>query len=876
MTASKRFKPSTIIPGDLYVERGADRQLDRIIEDMGRPGYVLVARQMGKTNLLINMKRRRAKAGDVVVYLDLSNRTPDVRTFFWGIIDALIETLMPLKEIDRTRIDADREKRATVPSVEFDRHLRSVLKSVPGKKVIIVLDEIDSLINTSYSDTVLAQVRSMYFARVNHEEYENLTYVLSGVAEPIDLIKDKTISPFNIGEKIYLGDFTEEEFSALLNKSGVDISVGVARRVFHWTQGNPRQSWDILSAVEDKILAGEPVGNDLVDEIVRNLYLVSFDRAPIDHVRALAESDPLVREGIVTLRYGKGDALSERALSRLYLAGITNGIANPAIKNPIIDAALSQDWLSKLAQVQTSILDAAGRRFELNEYAEALELYNEYVSAAGSDSEMPVISKAQYGISMYEVGDFSSAHETLKEVFDVSKKATGALLAPFIGGALLRIGEPKQAIEFLESIGTVDDEERQLSCDVTLSSAYLLADPVANSSKVVALLEKTLGGPSSAAGANMPEGPWLSARFNLARGKLLQGNEKGALEQIKQALSEASSLYRPALLLAAIKLSKSRGDQREYLMQGAGTILDERLRPRSGPALGLEFSRAHVAPIMSELIRFQEFRLFDDLLTYSAEFNQAPEVPLERVLWLASASSNSSITPNVKALLTYAANELYTDDLPVHVKLQVLRDAAAANAPLTTTPLHRRYLAEFRSAGWDSSFSDDQILAALSFVIDEVSAGHIDFALDFLIYFVKSIDNIESINPLLGVIALQQLVLVQDRLGLINESEISARQLLEFIDKMDGLEPEYRSMVSNQRTYAQKILADRELAKLTRPTTPRMIPIELRGIGRNEYVVVRFIDSPLELIRKYKMVDRDIQEGKLEFVRRAEDVGQRR
>lgn len=47
----KVLKPYTIIPDRLYVPRDADRQLAEIINDMQRPGYVLVSRQMGKTNL---------------------------------------------------------------------------------------------------------------------------------------------------------------------------------------------------------------------------------------------------------------------------------------------------------------------------------------------------------------------------------------------------------------------------------------------------------------------------------------------------------------------------------------------------------------------------------------------------------------------------------------------------------------------------------------------------------------------------------------------------------------------------------------------------------------------------------------------------------
>lgn len=76
----KVLRRSTIIPNDLYIERAADRQLKSIVDEMGRPGYVLVARQMGKTNLLIHMKRTRTE--DLVLYKDLSAQFDTSRTFF--------------------------------------------------------------------------------------------------------------------------------------------------------------------------------------------------------------------------------------------------------------------------------------------------------------------------------------------------------------------------------------------------------------------------------------------------------------------------------------------------------------------------------------------------------------------------------------------------------------------------------------------------------------------------------------------------------------------------------------------------------------------------------------------------------------------------
>ena len=69
---TKILKKYTSIPPHLYVERDADLQLKRIVDEMQRPGYVLVARQMGKTNLLINAKRTLESDNRIFAYVDLS------------------------------------------------------------------------------------------------------------------------------------------------------------------------------------------------------------------------------------------------------------------------------------------------------------------------------------------------------------------------------------------------------------------------------------------------------------------------------------------------------------------------------------------------------------------------------------------------------------------------------------------------------------------------------------------------------------------------------------------------------------------------------------------------------------------------------------
>ncbi|MBK8342204.1 MAG: hypothetical protein IPL12_02095 [Bacteroidetes bacterium] len=127
----KVLKPYTIIPSSLYVHRDADRQVKNIIKDMGRPGYVLVSRQMGKTNLILNAKRELESSEDVFVYVDLSNPFRSAKDCFENIIDTAIETNPEKFEEAKKQVDEKRILLNGIPAhKQHTNELRILLKSI--------------------------------------------------------------------------------------------------------------------------------------------------------------------------------------------------------------------------------------------------------------------------------------------------------------------------------------------------------------------------------------------------------------------------------------------------------------------------------------------------------------------------------------------------------------------------------------------------------------------------------------------------------------------------------------------------------------------------------------------------------------------------
>ena len=345
MTPRRQLGRTAIIPPNLYVERAADWQLWDAILSMESPPYVLVARQMGKTNLLLHAKRCLERSVDLYMYFDLSVRFSEIRAFFRYVVDSMLKMRSSLTGA-KTRIEKLRSSNLP-PSQEYELSLLDMLVEIPGR-LVIFFDEVDLLVGCPFADQIFSEIRSMYFERANYGELQRLTYVLSGVAEPSDLIRDRTVSPFNIGEKVYLDDFSKDNLKELALKASLSLNSAVLDRVFFWTQGHPRMIWDICSELETVIHRGITPAVTHVDATVEDFYLKYFNNPPIDHIRTLVENDVNVRDAVLELKRGNAGHLEASTSNRLYLAGIiglNTGAAKGRIKNRIIDAALGEKWL---------------------------------------------------------------------------------------------------------------------------------------------------------------------------------------------------------------------------------------------------------------------------------------------------------------------------------------------------------------------------------------------------------------------------------------------------------------------------------------------------------------------------------------------------
>jgi WD40 repeat protein len=416
-----------------YVERQADHDLYDGLR-RGEFCYVLTARQMGKSSLMVRTAARLRADGVAVAVVDLTGigRNLTIEQWYDGLLRHIAEDLdleaeleafwkanprlgpvqrwvTALREVvlgsgvpksNRVRgqdaQDASREE--TLPSYPVDPGPVPCELSRTPEPLVIFIDEIDAVRSLPFStDEFFAAIRECYNRRAMDPAFQRLTFCLLGVATPGDLVQDTRTTPFNIGRRIELTDFTEAEAAPLargLGGAGVPViraepakdehepwergrprplrhAGGDARtperllkRILYWTGGHPCLTQRLCEAVATEQSAAtcpnpqSAIRNpQSVDRICRRLFLAEEAREQDDNLifvrdyllrndadpAALLELYARVRRG----RLVRDDATS-RLVSILRLSGLVRPLAGRLrVRNRIYARAFDRQWITE-------------------------------------------------------------------------------------------------------------------------------------------------------------------------------------------------------------------------------------------------------------------------------------------------------------------------------------------------------------------------------------------------------------------------------------------------------------------------------------------------------------------------------------------------
>ena len=351
-----------------YVARAADIELVASLES-GDFCYVLTSRQMGKSSLMLRAAAALRESGSSVAIVDLTEIGNNVTAAQWyrgliGIAGPALGLEGDLAEFWRARSDLG-------PQQRWLAAIREVVAGRCSGRIIIFVDEIDAVRSLPFStDEFFAGIRHLYNLRSQARDLGRLTFCLLGVATPSDLVKDTRSTPFNIGRRIELNDFTEAEAASLAPGLSRDpeSAACLLNRVLHWTRGHPYLTQRLCQAiVEDpnipnidlpahnRLNTTRTLGLQRVDRLCRELFLSQQARDKDDNLLFVrerivrSEADTAALLGFYKLVLaGKRvqDDETKPAVNVLRLSGIVRaerGLLR--VRNPIYQKAFDRAWI---------------------------------------------------------------------------------------------------------------------------------------------------------------------------------------------------------------------------------------------------------------------------------------------------------------------------------------------------------------------------------------------------------------------------------------------------------------------------------------------------------------------------------------------------
>ena len=366
------FKPGgTLSPDSLsYLTRTADDQIFQALTS-GEYVFVLDSRQKGKSSLIANAVVKLKGAGISTCKIDLqrlgANLTPD--QWYAGLLQTIGQDLNlwePLLEYWKNHQEVGPLSR-WLGAIE---HV--ALKQTAGRLIIFV-DEIDFVQALKFSsDEFFAGIRSCFNNRADNAEFNRLSFCLVGVATPGQLIDSDKVTPFNIGRRVELKDFSREEvqpYSTALSTNERD-GHRTLDRIHHWVSGHPYLTQLLASKIADdpKIKSHREI-DYLVQDLLLSVEATQKEPNLADVERRLlhpvlpdvskdeARSQVLDLYRSVLDRKEISPNYEDPLVGCLLLSGVVNANdSRLSIRNRVYGLLFDQKWC------QSSLSDAEARR----------------------------------------------------------------------------------------------------------------------------------------------------------------------------------------------------------------------------------------------------------------------------------------------------------------------------------------------------------------------------------------------------------------------------------------------------------------------------------------------------------------------------------
>ena len=246
----------------LYIVRSVDEIALRAIRQQDQAVTITIKgpRQVGKSSLLIRIKEAAAKANKQILYVDFQQiektALQNAELFFKQFCKLITRRLKIPDQLNNYWDDS------LSKGIICSDYLESYILPELDKPLVLVMDEVDSLFNSSFQTDFFGMLRSWHNSRADDPEWKKLSLALVTSTEPYQFINDEFQSPFNVGEVLSPDDFTLEQVSDLNRRYGMPLSEHQTERLISLLNGHPYLVRRVLYLLANNRITVE----DLFDE----------------------------------------------------------------------------------------------------------------------------------------------------------------------------------------------------------------------------------------------------------------------------------------------------------------------------------------------------------------------------------------------------------------------------------------------------------------------------------------------------------------------------------------------------------------------------------------------------------------------------------
>lgn len=282
-----------------YIRRQADTDLENALAQ-NQFAYALGPRQIGKSSLRIHTRHRLIQSGYRCASVQATQLQSDSDHCF--LKDLLASLYIELVSDNLKPLLQWIEKTAQAPSTEqLSRFVDDFLaKQLSKHPIVIFIDEIDALLETTISRVLFTWILDCYKQRADNPLYRQLNFVVLGSAIATDLPHSATL--LAQGQEIILQPFQLTETYAFQTgfEEKIDDPTTLISAIYRWTNGQPfltQKLCCIVSGLIDSLVqpSSNPITlssktlNQWVDSIVRSHIIQDWQtKDEPDHLRTIS------------------------------------------------------------------------------------------------------------------------------------------------------------------------------------------------------------------------------------------------------------------------------------------------------------------------------------------------------------------------------------------------------------------------------------------------------------------------------------------------------------------------------------------------------------------------------------------------------------